>query len=294
MRMNRLLSLWNWLPAFRVVAQTEHLPTASSKLHVSPSALSRTIRLLEEEVGRPLFDRIGRRLVLNSDGRVLLRATRDAMRRVDDALRHLDGAPLEGPFVVAAPSAFVPVCVVPTLEAFMAEHPDFRPRVTSGGVRSATRQLLEGALDLLITDDPVSPQSDLQTERLVGISYGVYCGDGHPLAEAPRVTRKRVAEHPFVAPPDGGDHFPAGWTRTVAMEIGSLDLGVTLCATGRYLAVLPDLVARHHAAADQLHRLPLTLPQETALTAVYRAPVSDTPTPVSRVLTALREALSDI
>ena len=40
--------IWNWLPAFRAVAETEHLPTASDLLHVTPSALSRTIRLLEQ------------------------------------------------------------------------------------------------------------------------------------------------------------------------------------------------------------------------------------------------------
>ena len=43
----RLLELWSWLPAFRFVAETEHLPTASDLLYTSPSALSRTVKQLE-------------------------------------------------------------------------------------------------------------------------------------------------------------------------------------------------------------------------------------------------------
>ncbi len=56
-RLRRVASFWNWLPAFRAVAETEHLPTAAEALFVSPSALSRAIRLLEKDVGQPLFRR---------------------------------------------------------------------------------------------------------------------------------------------------------------------------------------------------------------------------------------------
>ena len=45
----RVSRIWNWLPVFRAVAETEHLPTASELLYVTPSALSRTIRLLEKD-----------------------------------------------------------------------------------------------------------------------------------------------------------------------------------------------------------------------------------------------------
>ena len=85
-RLRRVNRLWNWLPAFRAVAETEHLPSASALLGVSPSALSRTIKLVEEDVGRPLFDREGRQLRLNANGHAFLRSVRDAMRRVHDGL----------------------------------------------------------------------------------------------------------------------------------------------------------------------------------------------------------------
>src|SRR5690554_4873240 len=78
-----LATIWNWLPAFRAVAESEHLPTAAARLHVSAPALSRTVRLLEEHLEVELFNRVGRRLVLNSAGEQLLSAVQEAMGGLD-------------------------------------------------------------------------------------------------------------------------------------------------------------------------------------------------------------------
>jgi DNA-binding transcriptional LysR family regulator len=78
--------LWPWIPTFRAVAEREHLSQAARALGVSPSAVSRTIGLLEQEVGQPLFARVGRRVELNAAGRHLLLAVRSATREVEEAL----------------------------------------------------------------------------------------------------------------------------------------------------------------------------------------------------------------
>lgn len=85
-RMQRIAAFWNWLPAFRVVAEYGSIQRAALSLHLSPSALSRTIRLLEDEVGQALFVRSTTGLSLTKEGLELLEGTRDAMRHLDDAL----------------------------------------------------------------------------------------------------------------------------------------------------------------------------------------------------------------
>src|SRR5262245_30593406 len=85
-RFRRVAQLWNWLPGFRGVAEHESVHRAAQTLGVSPSALSRTVKLLESALGAPLFVRQGSGLQLTALGAELLTITRDAMRQVDDGI----------------------------------------------------------------------------------------------------------------------------------------------------------------------------------------------------------------
>lgn len=78
--------VWNWLPAFRAAAEYQSLQRAGLALSVSPSALSRSIKLLEQALGVTLFDRSPAGLTLTAHGDRLLSVTRAAMRLVHDGL----------------------------------------------------------------------------------------------------------------------------------------------------------------------------------------------------------------
>ena len=58
---------------FKAVAETQNMSKAAKSLFVSQSALSKSIRALEDELGGPLFLRTGKSLVLNEGGKILLR-----------------------------------------------------------------------------------------------------------------------------------------------------------------------------------------------------------------------------
>src|SRR5258706_574553 len=62
------------LPAFRAVARLGNLRAAAEELHLTHSAVSQQIKLLEEQLGFEVFDRPGRRIVLNAAGEALLRS----------------------------------------------------------------------------------------------------------------------------------------------------------------------------------------------------------------------------
>ena len=63
---------YHHLRYFREVALEGHLSQAASRLNVSQSALSTQIRQLEDRLGHPLFERVGRRLELTEVGRIAL------------------------------------------------------------------------------------------------------------------------------------------------------------------------------------------------------------------------------
>ncbi len=75
------------LPAFRVVARLGNLRAAAQELHLTHSAVSQQIKQLEEQVGFELFDRRGRRIVLNAAGATLQRYVEPALTRLDEGLR---------------------------------------------------------------------------------------------------------------------------------------------------------------------------------------------------------------
>jgi len=77
----------NILPTFRVVARLGNLRAAAQELHLTHSAVSQQIKLLEDQLGFELFDRRGRRIVLNAAGAALLRHVEPALDRLDEGLR---------------------------------------------------------------------------------------------------------------------------------------------------------------------------------------------------------------
>jgi LysR family transcriptional activator of glutamate synthase operon len=68
---------------FCAIAQFENLTKAAQKLHVSQPSLSRSLHALETELGAPLFDRIGRNIVLNDTGRVAYEKMRVALNSTE-------------------------------------------------------------------------------------------------------------------------------------------------------------------------------------------------------------------
>src|SRR5258706_7623920 len=73
----------NTLTAFRTVGELQNLRAAAEVLHLTHSAVSQQIRGLEEQLGFDLFERRGRRVVLNPSGEALLRSVQTALTQLD-------------------------------------------------------------------------------------------------------------------------------------------------------------------------------------------------------------------
>jgi LysR family glycine cleavage system transcriptional activator len=77
----------NTLGTFRAVAELENLRKAADTVHLTHSAVSQQIRGLEEQLGFALFERRGRRVVLNAAGQALLRSVQAALSLLDDGVQ---------------------------------------------------------------------------------------------------------------------------------------------------------------------------------------------------------------
>lgn len=244
-RLRRVASVWSWLPAFRAVAETQHLPTASTELDVSASALSRTIRLLETDLGRSLFERQGRRIVLNEAGERLLVAVRDAMRRVHDGMSLMDTKTLSGPLHVASANGVTDLVLARALSALHTDAPSLVPNVRATDETSFVPALLQGQLDVAFTTAPTGAPN-LTRVHLGDVVSGVYAPAGHA---ALSTRRNPAGGHSFVLwgqRNDGTtcDGWPATAPRTVAAVVPQPHLAAELALRMGALVVLPEALAR--------------------------------------------------
>jgi len=228
-RFRQLTQLWSWLPAFRAVAEAEHLPTAARRMGVTPSALSRAVAQLEQALGRKLFARVGRGLRLEPAGKELLGAVRDAMRRIDDGLGA--GTPdRPSKLLVAGDGVWVsslvaPACGTLAIELEHVEHP--RATLRDGLVR--------GAIDLAIVE-AIAPTDELVIERLGSVAQAVY-GAPHGRATVLATCTTRA------------DDWPAELARAVRFRSANLDAVIEACRAGAVRAVLPVAIARARGLA---------------------------------------------
>jgi DNA-binding transcriptional LysR family regulator len=280
-RSNLLNDVWTYLPAFRAVAESEHLPTAAAELHVVPSALSRSVRLLEEALGERLFTRRGRRLALNSRGRALLDAIRQGQRSLEHALRRGESAAFEGELRVGTIGVLTNHVVLPALLELSSVHPALVPAMKNLGARAANHHLVLGSLDLAFYYDAV-PHPGVWCVRLGALSASIYCGRGHPLFRARRVSEAALLAHPFSVPSIGdrnvsADGWPVGLERKVGFRIELLLTNLEVSLSGRFLTVLPDVVALEHTRRGRLRRFPFRIVPDIEVFGACREGEEDLP-----------------
>jgi DNA-binding transcriptional LysR family regulator len=251
---------WNWLPAFVEVADAGSVVAAARRLALTPAAVSRTLGLLEDAIGEPLFNRVGRRLVLNPSGAALRDAVRAAIGQVDGGLGQLAGDTMTGPVRVSSIGVLTEHFVIPVLIEIKRAHPDLVPEHQNLRAVEANDLLIRGELEVGFYYEALDVDG-VVVERLGDTPMSVYCGRGHPLFKQKKITRADVLAHPFSVPQIGDtgrsmDGWPAELARKIGMRITLLRSNLEVCRSGTLLTVLPDVTAEPHVASRELRRLP--------------------------------------
>ena len=274
----RLVEIWSWLPAFRAVAEVEHVQRAAKNLRITPSSLSRAIGLLETHLGCLVFDRVGRNVKLNPAGEELLAAVRDGMRRIDDGIARATGTLATGELVIASEGDALLAFASRAALRLWKENPALTTRIEEMTRKSENvPRLLRGELDaVVVTAPPAHPK--VLVEHVGDLAYGIYCGVEHPLAKVTRPTLAAIRAHPFVAPtatPDEGatDQWLPSAPRVVALRVPALAVAIAACATGALVAVLPDLLVAESGDRARLVRLPSESIASSPIYVVRRPPI---------------------
>ena len=183
------------LYSFIVVAQNENLSKAAGMLYVSQSALSKSIAKLEEELGVELFDRRGKKIVLNARGKRFLESSIGILHEIETATQDLRSmASGEGyKLRIGCPGAGAKLCDCMT--AFSMAHPG-----VSFEIDSTIEQL--DYVEMENFDMLVYPHGR-QFEKLVGYPLAMerFClavPADHPFAKRNEVSADDLADASFV------------------------------------------------------------------------------------------------
>ncbi len=143
---------------FWVVATQGSIARAAEKLFITPQTISGQLSMLEQRIGQPLFDRVGRKLCLTETGRLVLRYANDIFelgKELTDVLRgaHIVGA---SEFIVSAASALPKTIVYKVLEPALLVSDDISITCKEGPVATILGELAVHEVDMVLTDTPLT------------------------------------------------------------------------------------------------------------------------------------------
>ncbi|EGP43183.1 LysR family transcriptional regulator [Achromobacter insuavis] len=182
--------------------ETGSFTRAAESLHLSQPAFSRSIQLLETELGAPLVDRIGKRNEATPLGRQVARRARRVLAEVQEIRREAEllaqgeaGAVALG--LGAAPSALFSV---PLMRHMMAAYPRLRVRLSRGPTDALLASLRERALDALVVHvRTLDNDADLEVAAMPSLVSGFVCRPDHPLLAGPAPSLPQVLAYPVMS-----------------------------------------------------------------------------------------------
>ena len=127
--MVRRLPPLNALRAFEAAARHLSFTRAAAELHVTQAAISHQVKALEDYLGRQLFRRLNRALLLTDDAQAYLPSVSRAFTLLNEATSNLLSKHTPGPLTVSALPSFAARWLVPRLGRFRQIRPDIDLRI---------------------------------------------------------------------------------------------------------------------------------------------------------------------
>lgn len=197
------------LRSFDAVARLGSVTQAAAELHVTHSAVSHQIKLLEELLGTPLFLRDGRNLRLTEDGRMYAMQVRRGLGEIAEATRLAQARPREDELVVAVLPSFCLHWLLPRLPRFQQRYPHYRVSLSASlDVQDIRQGLVDIAVRIGLGQWEGLHSKLLFTDELVAIAAPHFNG-GH----LPRTPAELLAG-PLVRSSDSWQ----SWCRAAGVE----------------------------------------------------------------------------
>ena len=278
------------LRIFKAVAEHGGITRAAAALNRVQSNVTTRVKQLEERLGARLFHRQGRRLVLSSEGRLLLDYAERLLRLSAEAQAALKGHAPQGVLKIGALESTAATRLPAVLARYHRDYPAVRLELATATTGALVDKVRREELEAAFVAEPFAAGS-LQTQHVFTEELVLVTARDHPRVVAPG----DLASRTVLAFPTGCSYrrrleLWLGRSHLAAervMEYGSYHAIVACAAAGAGIAVVPKSVLRATGMEAQvaLHPLPPKIAQAKTML-VWRRGHQSVP------LEALRKALA--
>ena len=235
---------------FVEVAEREHISEAAEHLHVAQSAISRQIANLEEELGTPLFERIGRNVKLTPIGKTFLEHTITALKAIDFAAKQVEEFldPAKGTIKIGFPTSLASYVLPTVISAFKKEYPDVSFHLRQGTYKFLIDAVKNRELNLAFLG-PLPPKDEsINTTILFSENIHALLPANHRLVKNKQINLVDLRNENFVLFPEGYILHKvaveacrsAGFVPAITSEGEDMDALKGLVAAGIGVTLLPE------------------------------------------------------
>ena len=263
------------LRIFVEVAERQHLTQAAAVLALTPSAVSASIKVLEERYGTPLFNRVGRRIEISEAGRIFLleaRRTLASARAAELTLAELGGLK-RGTLTIQASQTIASYWLPRFLVQFRQAHPAIGLSVTVDNTHNVAQAVVQGIADLGFVegaiDEPALSVETVAQDRMVAV-----VAPNHPWASGKALGPQELLAVQWILREEGSGTRSAFESALAAqgIAIGALQVALSLPSNeavrsavmaGPFATVVSELVVASHLQAGLLARANFQLAART-------------------------------
>lgn len=255
------------LRQFVHLAETLHFGRASALSHVSPSALSRSIRQLEDQLGASLFRRNNRAVFLTPQGELFLLYARDALVQWD-IIRHSvqeRSGELQGEVSIYCSVTASYSFLFELLNRFRRDHPQIEIKLHTGDPEDAVSRVLTGSEDMSIGAHPESLPAGLAFKPIARTPLVFIGARNHPefaVLGRRRPDAARWGTVPLILSETGlarrrVDSWLAelGVRPNIYAQVAGNEAIVSMVSLGFGVGVVPQLVLENSPLVDRVEKL---------------------------------------
>lgn len=246
---------------FRAVAETGNFTRAAERLYITQSAVSHTIRELEEKAGTALFDRLSKSVQLTKSGSLLLEEIMPILASCEALDARFHDLERRAPLHLVSSITIAAFWLPTILNAFQEDWPDNPVHVDVVSAANAMDLLRQGQADLALIEG-TPPQGPFTSSMFASYPMIVVCAPDYLLAHRELTIQQFCMERLLLrekgsAIRDTLDSalYLSGYTAQPAWTSVNSQALIEAAKAGLGIAILPDVLVREPLAQGTLHAL---------------------------------------